>query len=100
MPSLDVATVATLPDFTGGLDLAFHESYAFNAEETQRQIAHLSTTTDSHLASFAQFISSGLHAANTVFADLRDKVTRACTQFHSDLEILSRQHNSIAATLN
>ncbi len=100
VPSLDVATVASLPDFTGGLDLALPESYAFNAEETQHQLAHLSDSTDARLTSFAQFISSSLCTANTVFTDLRDKVTSACIQFHTDLVTLSQDHNKAAATFN
>lgn len=90
LPSLDVATVASLPDFTGGVDLALQESHAFNAEETQRQLAHISDTTDARMTSFAQFMSSSLHAANSVFTDLRDKVTSSCIKFHTDLEKMSQ----------
>ena len=100
LPSLDVATVASLPDFTGGLDLTLQESHAFNTEETQRQLAHIADTTDARLTTFAQFISSSLHTANTVFTDLREKVTTACTRFHTDLERMSEQHNAAIATFN
>jgi hypothetical protein len=99
LPSLDVATVASLPDFTG-LDLSLPYSHAFSTEDTQRQLAHISDTTDARFTSFAHFISSSLHAANTVFIDLRDKVTSTCSKFHTDLVTVTEEHNKATATFS